>query len=65
MPGMSGLDLNRALTAREDSIPVIMVTARKEPNLEAKTAASGAICLLRKPFGTEALLGGLQKALHD
>jgi FixJ family two-component response regulator len=65
MPGMSGLDLKRALRAREDSIPVIMVTARKEPNLEAKTAASGAICLLRKPFGTEALLGGLKKALHD
>jgi FixJ family two-component response regulator len=65
MPGMSGLDLKRALTAREKSIPVIMITARKEPNLEATTAADGAVCLLRKPFGTEALLGGLKRALDD
>jgi FixJ family two-component response regulator len=63
MPGMSGLDLKRVLAARESSIPVIMITARKDPNLEAKTAASGAVCLLRKPFGTEALLGGLKRAL--
>jgi FixJ family two-component response regulator len=65
MPGMSGLDLQRVLAARESSVPVIMITARKDPNLEAKTAASGAVCLLRKPFGTEALLGGLKRALGD
>ena len=65
MPGMSGLDLKRALAARESTVPVIMVTARKEANLEAKTAASGAVCLLRKPFGTEALLGEIKRALDD
>lgn len=65
MPGMSGVDLKRELTARENSIPVIMITARKEPDLEAKTAASGAVCLLRKPFGTEALIDCLERALSD
>jgi FixJ family two-component response regulator len=63
MPGMSGLDLKRLLTARNSKVPVIMITARSEPDLEARAAASGAICLLRKPFASEALLGCLKKAL--
>jgi len=65
MPGMSGLDLKRLLTARGSQIPVIMITARAEPDLESRAAAIGAICLLRKPFQTEALLGCLGRALND
>ena len=65
MPGMSGLDLTRLLTARGSQIPVIVITARAEPDLESRAAASGAICLLRKPFQTEALLGCLGRALND
>jgi FixJ family two-component response regulator len=64
MPGMSGLDLQRLLIARERRVPVIMITARGEPGLEAKAAASGAICLLRKPFGADVLIGYLEKALQ-
>jgi FixJ family two-component response regulator len=62
MPGMSGLDLKRSLTARGSTMPVIMITARAEPGLEAKVAASGAVCLLRKPFETEALIDCLERA---
>ena len=62
MPGMSGLDLKRLLTARGSTMPVIMITARAEPDLEAKVAASGAICLLRKPFGIDALIDCLESA---
>jgi FixJ family two-component response regulator len=64
MPGMSGLDLQRLLMARERRVPVIMITARGDPGLEARAAASGAVCLLRKPFGADALIGYLEKALH-
>ena len=63
MPGMSGLDLKRLLTARDSRVPVIMITARAEPDLEARAAASGAVCLLRKPFAAEALLHCLRSAL--
>jgi FixJ family two-component response regulator len=63
MPGMSGLDLIRLLMARDSKVPVIMITARAEPGLEARALASGAICLLRKPFEAEALVGFLDKAL--
>jgi FixJ family two-component response regulator len=63
LPGMSGLDLQRLLMARDLRLPVIMITARGEPGLEARVAASGAVCLLRKPFGADAMIGCLKKAL--
>jgi FixJ family two-component response regulator len=63
MPGMSGLDLIRLLMARDSKVPVIMITARAEPGLEARALASGAMFLLRKPFEAEALVGCLDKAL--
>src|ERR1700733_7243016 len=49
MPGMSGLDLIRLLKARGSILPVILVTGRGEPGLDAKAAAAGAVCLLTKP----------------
>ena len=64
MPGMSGLDLQGLLMARDRRVPVIMITARGEPGLEARVAASGAVCLLKKPFGADALIGCLEKALE-
>ena len=63
MPGMSGLDLARLLTARPRGVPVVMVTARSDLGIDAQAAAKGAICLLRKPFKTEALIDCLEKAL--
>lgn len=63
MPGMSGLDLIRQLKAGGSTLPAIMVTGRPEPGLEAKAAAGGAVCLLRKPFETDSLIDCLEKAL--
>jgi len=65
MLGMSGFDLKKVLTARESGVPVIMITARAEPNLEARAVASGAFCLLRKPFRASALLDCLHRALDS
>ncbi|HEX3162374.1 MAG TPA: response regulator [Pseudolabrys sp.] len=62
MSGMSGFDLKRLLAARGSTVPVIMITARAEHGLEAKAAASGAVCLLRKPFETDVLLDCLERA---
>jgi len=63
MPGMSGLDLKRELMGRGSKVPVIMITARVEPSLEADAAGIGAICLLRKPFKTKDLIHCLGRAL--
>jgi FixJ family two-component response regulator len=62
MPGMSGFDLKRLLATRGSTVPVIMITARATLNLEGKAAASGAVCLLRKPFATDTLIGCLEQA---
>jgi FixJ family two-component response regulator len=63
MPRMSGLDLIQVLTARGSTVPVIMVTGRPEPGLEAKVAAGGAVCLLMKPFEDDALIHYLERVL--
>ncbi len=63
MPGMSGLGLKRVLAGLDSGMPVIMITARTDPGLEARVAASGAVCFLRKPIETPALLKCLKTAL--
>ena len=64
MPGMSGLDLGRHLTIRGSKVPIILITARSEEGLDARVAASGAVCLLRKPFGFDDLIGWLNRILE-
>jgi FixJ family two-component response regulator len=56
MPGMSGLDLIRYLTDSGSTLPVILITARSEPGLEARAAAAGAACFLKKPFEINELI---------
>jgi FixJ family two-component response regulator len=64
MPGMSGIDLQRFLTRSQCPVPVIMITARTEPGLEDEALASGAVCLLRKPFEVSVLTDCLRRALN-
>jgi FixJ family two-component response regulator len=64
MPGMSGLDLVRLLRGRGSGVPIVMITARSDLGIDAHAAATGAICLLRKPFRTDALIDCLEKALN-
>jgi FixJ family two-component response regulator len=63
MPGMSGFDLTRRLLVHQSRVPVIMITAHAEPGLEARAAAIGAVCLLRKPFEVDAMTDCLERAL--
>src|SRR5581483_9083731 len=62
MPGMSGIDLKRHLAAQQHNVPVIMITARTEPDLEAKALASGAAHFLRKPFEASVLNASVERA---
>ncbi len=63
MPGMTGIDLKKLLAARGLGMPVIMITARTEPGLREKALASGAVCLLHKPFEADALITCIEEAL--
>jgi FixJ family two-component response regulator len=63
MPGLSGIELKERLSATQAALPVIMITARNEPNLEESAAAVGATCFLRKPFEAAVLIHCLEQAL--
>jgi FixJ family two-component response regulator len=63
MPGMSGLDLMKHPAVRASTTPVILITARSDPNLEAKAVAAGAVCLLRKPFEIDDLIECIEGAV--
>jgi FixJ family two-component response regulator len=64
MPGMSGIDLKRHLTAQDVPTPVIMISARPEPGLKERAMASGAVSFLRKPFDVNALIDCIERALR-
>ena len=63
MPGISGLDLMKRLSAGGSKTPVVLITARLDTNLEAKAAAAGARCLLRKPFEINDLIKCIEGAV--
>lgn len=63
MPGLSGIDVLRAIRERGDRTPVILLTARgQEKDIEAGFAA-GADDYVTKPFSPRALLARITAAL--
>jgi FixJ family two-component response regulator len=65
MLGMSGLDLMKRLAERGSTTPVVLITARSDANLEARAAAAGAVCLLRKPFEIDDLIKCIADAVKE
>ena len=63
LPGIDGLEMIARLRALRYEIPVIVVTARGTPAVEAKAYASGAFCFLAKPFDMPVLTNCLERAL--
>ncbi|MCC8943580.1 response regulator [Bradyrhizobium sp. Arg62] len=65
MPGMNGFELKQQLSQRYETVPVIMITARAEPDLEEKAMLGGAACFLRKPIEAATLVDCLEKTLSS
>ncbi len=63
MPGMSGIDLTHKLIAEHGAAKVVLMTARTEADIHTRARASGAVCLLQKPFAAQTLLNCMDKAL--
>lgn len=63
MPGMSGLDLQNVLKARQPSLPLMFMTAFPEEALRIRALNDGAICFLSKPFKANELLYWIGQAL--
>ena len=56
MPGLSGLELLRHLRTVGLSLPVFVVSGRRDAQLDAEIQAAGATNLLSKPYDDEQLL---------
>jgi FixJ family two-component response regulator len=65
MPGMNGPDLKRELDRRHIKIPVIFVTAHKDPSVRKQMLHDGAVECLFKPFSDTALLEALNGAVGE
>jgi FixJ family two-component response regulator len=64
MPGISGIELQQALTAKELKIPMIFITAYPDERVRDKALEGGAICFLNKPFGGPAIIECIERALR-
>jgi len=65
MPGgMSGPDLQRALTLRRQEIPIIFITAYTDETVRSRLLEQGAVACLFKPFSETDLLGALTAAVR-
>jgi len=63
LPGMSGLDFQRALTEAGVSLPIIFITGHGDVQMSVQAMKSGAVEFLMKPFRTQELLDAIQQAL--
>jgi FixJ family two-component response regulator len=64
MPGMTGPDLQRELTRRDRSIPIVFITAHRDATVRPRLIAQGAVDCLFKPFEPTELLQALNTALR-
>lgn len=63
MPGMSGPDLHRELALRQNKVPVIFITANRNPTLRQHLISQGAEDCLFKPFNGTILIEAINGAL--
>jgi FixJ family two-component response regulator len=65
MPGMTGPELQRELTRRGQSIPVVFITAHRDETVRPRLMEQGAVDCLFKPFSDAALQDALSSALEE
>jgi two-component system response regulator FixJ len=56
MPGMSGLELQRELKARDAAVPVILITGHGDIAMAVNAIKDGAFDFIEKPFDAEHLI---------
>jgi FixJ family two-component response regulator len=64
MPGMTGPDLQRQLTAHGEEIPIVFISAQANEALRARLLEQGAVDCLLKPFSDTALFDALNAAFR-
>jgi len=64
LPGLSGLDLQRDLTAHGVKLPIIFITGYGDIPMSVRAMKAGALEFLTKPFRDQDLLDAIQQALE-
>jgi two-component system copper resistance phosphate regulon response regulator CusR len=64
LPGMSGLEVCRRLRREQSSIPVLMLTARGEPDQSVEGLEAGADDKLSKPYHIPELIARIRALLR-
>ena len=63
LPGQSGLDFQRELSAANIQIPIIIITGYGDVPMSVRAIKGGAIEFLTKPFRDQDLLDAIQQGL--
>lgn len=64
MPGMSGLDLLRALAQRDTRLPVVVITAHGDVESSRQAFKADAVDFLQKPFDDEQIVTAIEQAFQ-
>ena len=64
MPGMDGLELMRAIHAKDSDLPVILITGHGDISMAVNAIRQGAYDFIEKPFASELLLDVVRRALE-
>ncbi|HEY7297401.1 MAG TPA: response regulator [Xanthobacteraceae bacterium] len=62
MPAMSGLELMQQLTRKKTRIPIIVITAHQDTELNERCKSAGASAILRKPLQDTSLFTAIDNA---
>ena len=65
LPGLSGLDFQRELAARNTRIPIIFLTGHGDIPMSVRAMKAGAVEFLTKPFRDQDLLDAVRIALEQ
>ncbi len=63
LPGLSGMDLQRELTATNRHFPIIFITGQGDIPTTVRAMKAGAVEFLTKPFREQELLESIEQAL--
>ena len=65
LPGLSGIDIQRELAARNVRIPIIFLTGHGDIPMSVRAVKAGAVEFLTKPFRDQDLLDAVRVALEQ
>lgn len=63
MPGLTGLQVQQQLHARQLRLPAVFITASDDGDIERNVLDAGGHCLLHKPFSSQQLLTSVAAAI--